>query len=733
MGDRRTPPRRLSTERLARSCAEHPRRILAIWAVLLVGSLAIVSTQLAGVLSTRFTFHNNPEALVASKQMESLGSMDAVTEQVVFTVTDRSLRTPQKLRAMRAVAAAVEALGPQVITKVTSPDSLPQALIARSGNTAVMPVVMAGDINTAYSTITRLLAVTAAADGTAGMDINVTGLASLNEAVNTASERDLQTGEIFGIGLGLIVLLIVFGALVAALIPLILAIAAIIVALALTALVGQFGELSLFVTNMITMMGLAVGIDYALFIVSRFREERAAGVPKLDAIERAGATSGRAVFFSGLTVVVALAGLLVVPLSIFVSLGLGAILVALCAVIAALTLLPALLALLGDNIDRGRMPWSRRPRTSSPTRSFWTKLVERVMARPLVSFLATAALLLAASIPYWGINTGASGITQMPPSTDARIAFETLRSEFSLGDFSPVRIPVLGSAVEQHKEVAKLRAIAQTYPELGPLEIVPSRTATPGVIVQIPMLVDSSSDQAERIIRRLRAATPLPVGGATAFNVEYFDVSDDYLPVVVAIVLTFSFLVLLIAFRSLVVAALAMLLNLLSVGAAFGLLTLVCQNGVGADLLGYQQVHTIEAWLPLFLFAVLFGLSMDYHVFLLSRIRERYLATGDTTGAIAHGISSSARLITGAALIMVAVFAGFSAGSLVMFQQMGFGLGVAVLLDATLVRGILVPAAMRLLGKWNWYLPKWLAWLPEISIEGPSTGKREGTPPPSRR
>lgn len=306
---------------------------------------------------------------------------------------------------------------------------------------------MGRDINTAYSTITRLLAVTAAADGTAGMDINVTGLASLNEAVNTASERDLQTGEIFELGLGLIVLLIVFGALVAALIPLILAIAAIIVALALTALVGQFGELSLFVTNMITMMGLAVGIDYALFIVSRFREERAAGVPKLDAIERAGATSGRAVFFSGLTVVVALAGLLVVPLSIFVSLGLGAILVALCAVIAALTLLPALLALLGDNIDRGRMPWSRRPRTSSPTRSFWTKLVERVMARPLVSFLATAALLLAASVPYWGINTGRSGITQMPPSTDARIAFETLRSEFSLGDFSPVRIPVLGSAV----------------------------------------------------------------------------------------------------------------------------------------------------------------------------------------------------------------------------------------------------------------------------------------------
>ena len=727
-----TPPRahrgrtgHLSTERTARYCAEHPRRVLAIWAILIIGSLALISTQLSGILTTKFTFHNNPEALVAANRMEMLGSEDAVTEQVVFTVSDGSLRTTQKLRAMHEVATRIQALGPQIITQVTPPDAQPQALVARSGNAAIMPVVMAGDINTAYSTITKLLAVTSAANGTAGMDIKVTGLASLNEAVNTASERDLRTGEIFGIGLGLIVLLIVFGTLVAAIIPLILAIAAIILALALTTVVGQFGQLSLFVTNMITMMGLAVGIDYALFIISRFREERAAGVAKLDAIERAGATSGRAVFFSGMTVVVALAGLLIVPLSIFVSLGLGAILVALCAVTAALTLLPALLALIGDAIERGRMPWSRKHDTQTPRRSTWDRLVHAVMARPLVSFIATSALLLAASTPYWGINTGASGITQMPPATDARVAFETLRSEFSLGDFSPVRIPVMGADAANDAEVTKLRAIALTFPELGPIQITPSRTSTPGAIIEIPMLVDSSSDEAERVIRLLRAATTLPIGGATAFNVEYFDVADDYLPIVVAIVLAFSFLVLLLAFRSLVVATLAILLNLLSVGAAFGLLTLVCQMGVGAGLLGYQKVDTIEAWLPLFLFAVLFGLSMDYHVFLLSRIRERYLATGDTTGAIVHGINFSARLITGAALIMVAVFAGFSAGSLVMFQQMGFGLGVAVLLDATLVRGILVPAAMCLLGQWNWYLPRWLSWLPEISIEGPSTDETQ--------
>jgi RND superfamily putative drug exporter len=221
-------------------------------------------------------------------------------------------------------------------------------------------------------------------------------------------------------------------------------------------------------------------------------------------------------------------------------------------------------------------------------------------------------------------------------------------------------------------------------------------------------------------VERLRAATDLPVGGAAAENLDYFDIADRYLPIVVAIVLALSFLILLLAFRSIVVPIVAIVLNLLSVGAAFGLMTLVSQEGVGAEIFGFQQVDTVEAWIPIFLFAVLFGLSMDYHVFLLSRIRERYLATGSNAESITHGISSSGRLITGAALIMVAVFGGFAAGQLVMFQQMGFGLAVAVLIDATLVRGVLLPATMRLLGDLNWHLPKALDWLPHVSIEGPA-------------
>lgn len=720
---------RLSTERIARAAAEHPKRVLAIWGVVLAVSLALVGTLLAGVLSTDQTFLNTPEAVTATDQLDDLGRKDLITEQVVLTVEAGTLRAPERLAAADALAAKIVALGPDAVARVVPPSARPHELVSASGRAATILVTMTGDVNNAYDKAPELVRVVEDFSGTGGIDAKITGIASLNEAVNTASEEDLRVGEIFGIGTGLVILLFVFGALVAAIIPVILAIVAIIVALALTALVGQVGDLSFFVTNMITMMGLAVGIDYALFIISRFREERAAGVAKLDAIERAGATSSRAVFFSGLTVVVALAGLLIVPMSIFLSLAVGAILVALAAMAAALTLLPALLSLLGDRIDRFRLPWFGRPRTREGE-SFWARLIRGVMRRPAISFAVTGGLLVAASVPYWGMATGASGITTMPPDTHARIAFETLEREFSVGDFSPIRIPVLGADATQHPEIDVIRRAAAADRTLGEVRVVPAETAAAGAIVEIPLLADSTSAEATAAVRGIRAATTLPVGGATAFNIDYYDTSDRYLPIVVALVLAFSFVVLLLAFRSIVAPILAILLNLLSVGAAFGILTLVAQDGFGAKLLGYQQVDTIEAWLPMFLFAVLFGLSMDYHVFLLSRIRERFLATGDNEGAIVHGITSSARLITGAALIMVAVFAGFSAGQLVMFQQMGFGLGVAILVDATLVRGILVPAAMRLLGRWNWYLPRWLDWLPEVSIEGPHGEHRPAQPAP---
>lgn len=712
----------LSTRTLARRSAEHPKRVIGIWAVILVLAVGTFGALLSGVLSPSFTFINSPEAVRADDQMTELGQTEAVHEQVVLTApTGTTFRDPAVMAHATALAQEIDALGSDVVTRVIPPTASPQ-LVSDDGTTAVIAVEMAGDLTDANDEISKVTDITQAADGTDGMGVMMAGIASMNHETNGISEEDLLVGESIGIAIGLIILLLVFGAVVAALIPIIMALVAIAVALALTALVGQIGELSFFVQNMVTMMGLALGIDYTLFILSRFREERAAGVPTVDAIERAGATSGRAVLFSGLTVIVALLGLLIVPMSVFLSLALGAMLVALASVSAGLTLLPALLALLGDRVNRGRLGRLGRVQATPSENGFWARLVRMVTRRPALWLVGTVVVLLAAASPYLGITTGASGVTSLPKDSESRLAFETLERQFSVGDVSPIRIPVMGDpdSTENTAQVAAVRATAQANPVLGEPSFVTSPTAAGGVLT-VPLLVDATSPEAETAVRDLRDATTLNVGGTTAFNVDYFDMADRYLPIVVAIVLGFSFLILLVAFRSVVVPVVAILLNVLSVGAAFGLLTLVCQKGVGADIFGFQQVDTVEAWIPLFLFAVLFGLSMDYHVFLLSRIRERVQGKGNTNAAIAYGISSSGRLITGAALIMVAVFSGFATGRLVMFQQMGFGLGVAILLDATLVRGILVPSVMSLLGDRNWYLPRFLQWLPKISLEGEPT------------
>jgi RND superfamily putative drug exporter len=719
----------LSPRALARSSAAHPKRVIGAWIVAFVVAMAVMAMLLGDVLSPQQSFVNNPESKRAADQIEAItGSADSTTEQVVMQTTHGTFADAGPRAQADALAAEISALGPAVVSQVTSPTAAP-AQISNDGRTAIIPVTMAGSINDARDNIGKVLDVALAKNGTDGMKVYVTGLASIDNGVNKVAEDDLKTGETFGILLALIILLVVFGALVSALLPIILAVVAIVVALALTALVGQFGDLSFFVTNMITMMGLAVGIDYALFIVSRYREERTDGVERLAAIERAGDTSSRAVFFSGITVVVALAGLLIVPMSVFVSLSVGAILVVLSAIVAALTLLPALLSVLGDRIDAGRV--SRLvPKRLRRERSegFWSRAAGWVMRRPVASLVVSAAFLIVLSIPYWGINTGASGVDSLPPGLQARQGYDILQQEFGVGNVAPARIPIEGDPASpaNSQEIARITAAVAGDPILGTPKVEDGATSAGGVL-SIPVNADSTSSDATGAVKRLRAVTELPVGGAAAENLDYFDIADRYLPIVVAIVLALSFIILLLAFRSIVVPLVAIVLNLLSVGAAFGLMTLVSQMGVGADIFGFQQVDTVEAWIPIFLFAVLFGLSMDYHVFLLSRIRERYLKTGSNVDSITYGISSSGRLITGAALIMVAVFGGFAAGQLVMFQQMGFGLGVAVLIDATIVRGVLLPATMRLLGDANWHLPKSLDWLPHVAIEGPAPVS-EGAP-----
>ncbi|MGL6278960.1 MAG: MMPL family transporter, partial [Gaiella sp.] len=541
------------------------------------------------------------------------------------------------------------------------------------------------------------------------------------------SQDDLKKGEFqFGLPAAMLVLLVVFGTLVAGALPLLMAITSIIVALALAALVGQVWELSFFVVNMLTAMGLALGIDYSLFVVSRVREERRRGKQQPDAIRIAGATAARAVLFSGTAFVIALTGLLLVPDSIMRSLATGAILAGIVSVVAALTLLPAVLTLLGDRIERGRIPLVGRGGQGEAR--FWGRVVARVQRSPVVFLVAATALLVVFALPALRLETGSNGIATLPDDLPSKQGFSALTASFPTATIEPLRIVIVGDArsTAVRSQVEALQGRLRADPDFGAqrLEIAPSGQA---LLLSVEAGGDPTGKEARAIVQRLRndfvpasfgeGTTEALVTGAAAEGLDYVRVSEDWRPIVFAFVLGLSFVLLTIAFRSLVVSAKAIVLNLLSVAAAYGLLTAVFVEGIGNEIFGFAQVDAIEAWLPLFLFAVLFGLSMDYHVFLLSRIKERWLQTHDNSEAVRHGVTTTARLITGAALIMVVVFAGFARGDLVMFQQMGFGVAVALLIDATLIRGVLVPAAMELLGDRNWYLPAWLHWLPHVEVE----------------
>ena len=512
-----------------------------------------------------------------------------------------------------------------------------------------------------------------------------------------------------------------------------MAIVAIVVALGLTALVAQQFELSVFVINMLTGMGLALGVDYSLFVVSRYREERGRGRGELAAIEVSGATASRAVLFSGSVFVIAMFGMLIVPNSIMRSLAVGAILVGIVSVLAALTLLPALLGLLGDKVNALRIPivGRRSLEASNPEGRVWGAIVRRVLRRPGLSLVLSAGLLVALALPVFRIDTGTSGVSALPDRFDSKQGFIALERNFPGTTAEPAEIVVSnasGSGVAA--ALGELRSRLAADPRFGEGELVRSPDGEVALL-SVPVAGDASTPEAIDAVRDLRsdivpetfAGTDAEalVGGTSSENIDYFDSVTDPAPYVIAFVLLLTFVLLTVVFRSVVIAATSVLLNLLSVGAAYGLLVLVFQEGVGAGLLGFQQIDTIEAWVPLFLFSVLFGLSMDYQVFLLSRIRERYDETRDTTDAVMFGVGSTARIITGAALIIVAVFAGFARGDLIMFQQMGFGVAVALLIDATIIRSVLMPSVMKLLGEANWYLPRWLEWLPRLQVEGTSS------------
>jgi uncharacterized membrane protein YdfJ with MMPL/SSD domain len=720
----------LSTEALAGAAARHPWRTIGAWIVAVVLSFGIVATLLGDVLTgegevTSQTESKRADQLLFERFPQTPQDFARGTSEVVVvslasgTVDDQAVE-----RAVRQLGSDLRVAG---ATNVFSYyDERNERLVSddRSATALLVGLGPNGDdeVDGAVAAVQRL-------NQRPGIEAAMTGELTVDADFDQLSLDDLRNGELFfGAPAALVVLLLVFGTVVAGFVPLVLAILAIVVALALTALVGQAFELSMFVQNMIFGMGLALGIDYSLFILSRFREERAAGRAKHAAIETAAATASRAVLFSGCAFVLAMIGLELVPNTIMRSLATGAILVGIASVLAALTLLPAVMSLLGDRLDSLRVPYFGRGAAGAESR-FWGRIVRAVMRRPVVSLVTAVALLVAAAIPVFSLDTGSAGTSTLPDRFESKKGFLLLNREFPGETTAPVHIVVDGDADSSRVQAAvqRLEGALRERDIFGP----PSEETSPGrdlVHLTVPIAGDSLSREAVAAVRELRgevipqtvagSGAQVFVGGDTAEDVDYYDVMNAWLPIVLVFVLGLSFILLTIAFRSVVVPATAILMNLLSVGTAYGLLVLVFVKGVGNEIFGFQQVDIVEAWVPLFLFAVLFGLSMDYQVFLLSRIRERFVQTGGNDDAVSFGVGSTARLITGAALIIIAVFAGFARGELVMFQQMGFGIGVALLIDATIVRSVLVPATMTLLGPWNWYLPSWLAWLPEVHVEG---------------
>jgi RND superfamily putative drug exporter len=706
----------------------------------LVAAVVLNATLLEDGLTTEFEFMNNPDSKVGFDLLEDRLRGEAGTnEMVIFQSETLTVDDPAFREAVEALIEDMAALGPDVIrpeTLFSYYQTGAEPLVSQDRHTTIVPLTMAGDFDDAGENIDQVVEVARKHQGQPDVRVLMTGQATVGRDFREVADEALRTGEMFGVPIALIILVLVFGAVATALVPLVLAGISIIVALGMAALLGQVFQLSFFVTNMITMIGLAVGIDYSLFVVARYREERTNSRDKAEAIARAGATAGRAVFFSGMTVVLALLGLLLVPSNIMISLGVGASFVVVASVLASMTLLPAILSLVGDRVNMLSIPWFGRARAGGDeTRpgGFWDRISRGVMSQPVVSLLLAGGLLVAAALSFFDLNTGFAGVSDMPDSIQSKEGFLILDAEFFAGEVTPAEIVIDGdigaSSVQAGvQDLQILLAGDEGFGSPRPLEV---NDAGDLALLSVPVAGDAVGSEAQDAIKRLRrdyvpaafAGVPanVYVTGETAMNLDFFDIAKDSAPVVFAFVLGISLLLLTLVFRSIVVPLKAILLNLLSVAAAYGILVMVFQKGWLVDALGFQQVDTVEAWLPLFLFAVLFGLSMDYHVFLLSRIRERYDATQDNTGSVAFGIRTTGRLITGAALIMVAVFLAFASGDLVMLQQMGFGLGTAILLDATIIRVILVPASMRLLGRWNWYLPRWLEWMPDLRVEPAGT------------
>ncbi|MGC0415062.1 MMPL family transporter [Embleya sp. AB8] len=712
--------------------AQHRKTAVFGWLLFVV--LAVVIGGMSGTEKIGKAERGVGDSGRAARMLDDAGIKEAAGEMVLVRSDKLVAQDPKFIAAVDDVIARVSATqikdnkGPAT-THLRSPYA-GKGGVSSDNHSALIQFDMTGDSEKAADNIQPVLdAVAAARAAHPDVVVEQFGSASGDKWFKDTIAKDFTRAEWTAVPLALGILLVAFGAVVAALLPVALALTAFIAAGGLLALSSRLMPVGDNAQSIMLLIGLAVGVDYCMFYLRREREERAKGRDADTALRIAAATSGRSVLISGITVIVAMAGLLLSGLTEFESMASATILVVLTAVLGSLTVLPALLSMLGDKVDLGKIPGLAKMRRPTGGSRAWGKILGVVLARPRATAVLAGGLLIALTIPAIGMKTAQLPLDKELP-TDLSIVqtYQHIDKAFPGGP-SPAQVV----AKVKNPDDPKLPAIFENFRKAAiatgqmhePIE-VERQGKTNLYKISVPLAgsgTDSTSNKALATLRdtvipdtlgKIDNVQDSPVTGGTAGNKDFNDKLDSAQLPIFAFVLGFAFLLMLVSFRSIAIAVTAIVLNLLSVGAAYGVMTLVFQHGYGDTLVGTTAPGAVVSWIPMFLFVILFGLSMDYHVFVVSRIREAYDKGMDTKSAVSHGIRTTAGVVTSAATIMVAVFAVFGTLSMQSMKQFGVGLAVAVLLDATIIRGLLLPAVMSLLGDHNWYLPRWLGWLPQM-------------------
>jgi uncharacterized membrane protein YdfJ with MMPL/SSD domain len=605
--------------------------------------------------------------------------------------------------------------------------------ISADGHSALTRFKIAGNQSTAKKRASATLrAIEATQAAHPQLTVGEFGQASSDNQVSDSISKDFKTALVTSLPITLLILLIAFGSLVAAGVPLLLGLTAVLGTIGLVGVMSHITAVDESINEVILLIGLAVGVDYSMFYLRREREERESGRSEQASLAAAAATSGRAVMVSGFTVMIAMAGMYLAGAPTFSSFATGTILVVAVSVIGSLTVLPAVLAWLGDRVEKGRIPFLSKKKWNVEESGAWARILNPALRHPVVSVVIAGGLLVFLAIPAFSLHTATPGVETLPQDLGVIKTYKSIQAAFPGGPI-PAQVVVHAEDVRSPPVVAAVNDLTARAAASPRFKQPITTTLSPDHTVEqlnIPVAGDGTDSRSAAALAELRDKLIPPtvgrvpgatadVGGYTASSTDFNDTMKSHAPLVFVFVLSAAFILLLFTFRSLVIPLTAILLNLLSVGAAYGVMVWIFQQGHLESLLGFKSNGAIVSWMPLFMFVVLFGLSMDYHVFILTRIREAFDRGQPTVDAVSHGIKTTAGVVTSAAAVMISVFAIFATLSLLIFKELGVGLAVAVLIDATIIRGVLLPATMKLLGDWNWYLPKWLEWLPRV---GPGAG-----------